>query len=323
VLSRNRQAAQKMGLASFQARFGAGTFELSRLDPAASAQLARLGITAEDLRALADDQGRIRGAGAVNQLFRHIDALDSDGSGASYDRTRPVSVGGPVTSADLTRAGQAEDLLARLFVPYEQPFTLYNDASSALRPETPPREVSLGVNHITQWDSTSCYKACRRMLSRFDAKADRRINSGAESHYMARAENNNGAITGARDDFARGVTYIDRCLEAGRPVIVGLSHSNKDYNLDRITDHFVIIKGRGVDEEGRVYYTYDDPATSGVNREGRFFVDPRSSMLFRPPTFEHPRRVDERGYQVSQVVTYNDAGFTFAEVTGQAQTPVR
>ena len=51
-----------------------------------------------------------------------------------------------------------------------------------------------------------------------------------------------------------------------------------------MTDHFVVVNGKGVDDEGRVFYTYNDPwaqtAEDGANQ--RFYVDAESGNLYDP-----------------------------------------
>lgn len=61
---------------------------------------------------------------------------------------------------------------------------------------------------------------------------------------------------------------LDASLEEGIPVIVGLDWKkpNSPYNFDKVTDHWVIIVGRGVDDDG-VYYTYFEVAQSNENGE--------------------------------------------------------
>ena len=73
-------------------------------------------------------------------------------------------------------------------------------------------------------------------------------------------------------------------------------------------------------ENGRLYYTFNDPATSGAHKTGKLYVDAATSMLFRPPVGRPQGMVYERSYQISRVTPYRDEGFSFKEETGDEPT---
>jgi len=58
-----------------------------------------------------------------------------------------------------------------------------------------------------------------------------------------------------------------------------VSHKDGNYNADGITDHFVVITGRGKDDQGRTFYSFQDPGTKfkerggDVNPNNRFYAD--------------------------------------------------
>ncbi|WP_375771246.1 LysM peptidoglycan-binding domain-containing protein [Archangium gephyra] len=127
---------------------------------------------------------------------------------------------------------------------------------------------------------------------------DRRIQVGT-------SENEEGRLTVDSARAQQGREYIDGQLDAGRPVVVGVSHKDADYNVDTLTDHFVAITGRGVDEQGRTFYTFHDPGTRhtdvgmDTNPNNRFYVDGSTGMMYRPA--QAGGGVDHRGYDVSMV----------------------
>ncbi|MBI4815234.1 MAG: peptidoglycan-binding protein [Deltaproteobacteria bacterium] len=147
-------------------------------------------------------------------------------------------------------------------------------------------DVQLDVPWLSQFDAknvpdagnTACYRAVREMMSRTGVNiapgTQDRIQVATSEDALGRVQTDPRALAEAR-------RYIDRQLDAGRPVAVGVSHMKAGYNADGITDHFVAITGRGTDEQGRTYYTYHDPAvTNGeMGRNNRFYVDPRSGNL--------------------------------------------
>lgn len=59
-----------------------------------------------------------------------------------------------------------------------------------------------------------------------------------------------------------GVKYIDKQLQEGRPVMIGVDDGRvAAYNADATTEHFIVIVGKVVDG-GEVYYRFFDPGTS-------------------------------------------------------------
>ncbi|WNG60365.1 hypothetical protein F0U59_40890 [Archangium gephyra] len=128
--------------------------------------------------------------------------------------------------------------------------------------------------------------------------SDRRIQVGT-------SEDTQGRLTVDSARAQEGRNYIDSQLDAGRPVVVGVSHRDDDYNADDLTDHFVVITGRGVDEQGRTYYNFHDPGTrhtqigTDTNPNNRFYVDDSTGMMYRPA--QDGASIDRRAYDVSMV----------------------
>ncbi len=192
--------------------------------------------------------------------------------------------------------------------------------------EKPISVPDLKVAHITQPDATACYLTSEAMIRKFSRKAGSMLNKEtkdkSQAHHMGRVDSGQGAVAGRKRDFEAGRKYIDACLTRGRPVLVGVSHKGllqmkEAYNFDKLTDHFIVIIGAGVDAEGRIYYTYHDPGTSGKYKTARLYVDKDTDMLFRPgfPDATGGRR---HQYQATQVRTYRD--IPFEDITGQNPT---
>ncbi|MCK5690422.1 hypothetical protein KAI87_14180, partial [Myxococcota bacterium] len=242
-------------------------------------------------------------ANSLRNLFRLLDHIDTNGSSYSFNLTSPIKTDADPKEA-LTPAGQAFEKLKTTFKPYDQAFTTYIDLSPA-RVDTTKKPITLAVKHQTQPNSVACFHTSYAMVKDYDGALAGKMVSYYDSFYMAKTESSTGAIAGWKGDFETGIAYIDKMLEDMRPVLVGVSHSDKDYNYDKKTDHFVVITGRGNDEEGRLFYTYDDPATSGKYKTAKLYVDQKSSMLFRPPLTKSG--FFNNSYQVTQVRPYLDA----------------
>ena len=147
----------------------------------------------------------------------------------------------------------------------------------------------------------ACFQAAKAMARDAGVTvlgSDRRIQVGT-------SENAQGRLTVDSARAQEGRAYIDQQLDAGRPVVVGVSHKDANYNVDNLTDHFVAITGRGVDEQGRTYYTFNDPGTrhqsvgADTNPNNRFYADDSTGMLYRPEGSGNT--VDARRYDVSMV----------------------
>ncbi|QQR45081.1 LysM peptidoglycan-binding domain-containing protein [Myxococcus xanthus] len=150
-------------------------------------------------------------------------------------------------------------------------------------------------------------KACFRAAVVMAAGAGATVTGPDNRIQVATGDDPNGGVTVNAAAARRGREYIDGQLDAGKPVVVGVDHRsgrNSD-NVDGITDHFVVITGRGTDEQGRTYYTFHDPATNheqrgaDTNPNNRFYVDQDTGNLYREgPTTGN---VVQRHFEVSMV----------------------
>jgi hypothetical protein len=154
------------------------------------------------------------------------------------------------------------------------------------------RGVFLAVPFFSQFEpghgydpgKTSCFLAAMAMVAEKGAKVtgpDQRI-------QLATAEDEKGRLTIDPAKAAQARSYIDQQLDEGWPVVVGVSHKDAHYNVDALTDHFVVITGRGVDEQGRTYYAFHDPSASrgdkgsDTNPKNRLCVDEATGRMYRP-----------------------------------------
>jgi hypothetical protein len=180
---------------------------------------------------------------------------------------------------------------ARGVLPYAQDaFT--PGPNSASTGKSDRRGVSLAVPFFSQFEpghgydpgKTSCFLAAMAMVAEKGVKVtgpDQRI-------QLATAEDEKGRLTIDPAKAAQARSYIDQQLDEGRPVVVGVSHKDAHYNVDALTDHFVVITGRGVDEQGRTYYAFHDPSAShadkgsDINPKNRLQVDEATGKMYRP-----------------------------------------
>lgn len=178
------------------------------------------------------------------------------------------------------------------------------------------KTVSLKVPFFSQAIENKYFNASWSAC--FDASVAMAKQSGAtvlgpnDRIQVATSEDNRGKLTVNSTRATEGRNYIGTELESGRPVVVGVSHRDseiekgKKYNVDKITDHFVVITGQGIDSEGRTYYKFIDPGTkhestgSDTNIKNRFYVDEETGKLYKPGT-DATGYGYERRYEVSMV----------------------
>jgi hypothetical protein len=170
------------------------------------------------------------------------------------------------------------------------------------RPLTPPTRnpsaLSAQVPFISQWSlknpSEACLRACQKML----AEAGLRDQGAGKTSWLHGSDE-----LGLPPTSAPALrSLIDGDLDAGKPVIVGVNRpggSNK--NRDGVTDHWIVITGKGVDEQGREYYTFNDPGRrneadgSDSNPANRLYVDEKTGELYSVDA------AGERRYEVTAV----------------------
>ncbi len=323
ILTAHAQKAQVVTKNDYIESHTAGYYDLKMLTPEDLSALRELGFNMGAINYQgAQKGGIIQGKKAAETVFASLSSIDAGNDASRLRLSNPIAMGKKPAEKDLTSSGKANAILEKCYVGFEQPYRSYTDLSRAAKEGTPHRaDVALNVPCYPQTDPTGCYRTCRKMLKDFNSKIDAKVIPGGDgAHYTAISEDAAGRVMGRKGAFTDSVKYIDTCLEAGRPVIIGISDRDADYNTDKITDHFIIITGRKTDEDGNIVYTYNDPATSGPQRTGPLYVDKDSGMLFRPD-FVRSAGQNKRQYQLTQIRPYTDSGFTFKDVVGHAVNP--
>jgi muramidase (phage lysozyme) len=136
----------------------------------------------------------------------------------------------------------------------------------------------------TQYDSkygtkaqqdVACWKACKDVLSNFNVEGGNLENNKAL--YQIASESNNNLVIDS-EIAKKGIKYLDEQLENDKPILVGVDHTYKykgGFNNDLTTDHFIVIIGRGCDNN-KPYYLFYDVGTSYIDKgssdENRLYV---------------------------------------------------
>ncbi len=296
-----------------------GVIDLNNLSAELATALQGAGVTQEQLRKLTGPGGQFKGAG-FEKLFRFLDTLDSKPGDRKLDlgtKEAPSPVG------VLNEAFKAEVARNLLSEQYAAPGSQAGKTQPRLTVETHawsvPMEqrkasVELAVVGMSQFKyaedngldgNIACFPTAKAQADLYNAKTHGKsaptFNGPEDSIQVAYAEDAAGRVVVDVTQVRLGREYIDKCLDAGYPALVGLSYADKSYNNDKISDHYVTVFKRGYDAKGRLYYEFKDPGSSGDT--GRLHVDKDTGKLFREGDGK-TRFVRSVDYEVSQVRTY-------------------
>jgi peptidoglycan hydrolase-like protein with peptidoglycan-binding domain len=187
--------------------------------------------------------------------------------------------------------------------------TLYASAAPPPPKSSPPpatgswgRAVHLSVPFYGYQsnDRAGCFRRCTEMA----AAVNVRVGGPDVRIQVAVREDTSGRVTIDPAKAREGVAYTDSQLNSGHPVVMGVSYTDASYNVDDITDHFVIVTTRGTDPQRGVYYGFHDPATSHAdmgtdqNPANRFYFS-AAGGLYRPASSSAP--LGSTPYDVSMV----------------------
>lgn len=106
---------------------------------------------------------------------------------------------------------------------------------------------------------------------------------------------NAGAVSA---NYSNALACIDRHLQDGRPIIIGINHSPNMNRNEGATDHFMVITGKGYDsDKQQYYYTYADPgrksAATGCDMENnRLYYNPDTCEFYDPEAGKDNDRFD-------------------------------
>ncbi len=119
------------------------------------------------------------------------------------------------------------------------------------------------------------------------------------------------------DTKDKALDYIDEYLEQGIAVVVGVDHTfnrslskkhkkttskhTRGYN-EGTTDHFIVVIGKGVTEDGKKYYQYYDPGTShksvGTNTDNKLIENEKGHFTSPQPYNK------KRTYHLTMVILF-------------------
>jgi hypothetical protein len=167
------------------------------------------------------------------------------------------------------------------------------------------------VPWISQFSLQNGEVACFRAACEMARRGGATVLGPGDRIQVGRSKDVAGAVTVDSKAAAAGRDYIDRELTAGRPVVVGVSHTGEHHNVDDLTDHFVTVTSRGVDDQGRTFYAFNDPGTrsaqlgSDRNSNNRLYVDSKTGEMYRPGA--RGGQITSQQYEVTMVRTNRES----------------
>ena len=130
--------------------------------------------------------------------------------------------------------------------------------------------VSYGTNGVK-----NCLDLCKMILKKYGLS-----NFGSSANIFRLMYEKNGKLDyygeNPKENYKQAIDCIDRHLENGRPIIVGVNHTIGRGINEGTTDHFVVIYGREYVDEHYLYYYYEVGKGSvvyGFNEDNRFIYD--------------------------------------------------
>lgn len=146
--------------------------------------------------------------------------------------------------------------------------------------------------------SGDCMQGCIQILANYG------IYSPTTSVFILATEGLKGSLDIHAERYMDGVNIINRHINQGRPIIVGISRGwgMGVGNSNAATDHFVVVTGRGYDIDANLYYfTYMETGVSDPSRgcnvdTNRLYID--SSI---PDIVDHSPLIGTTDYHVTEV----------------------
>jgi antitoxin component HigA of HigAB toxin-antitoxin module len=128
-------------------------------------------------------------------------------------------------------------------------------------------------------DYQGCKRACDAILKK--AGIDPSLDPKRTDIGTLKEKNGVNELT---HETKKGVEVINEYLESNNPITVGVDYKfGTTYNTDHTTDHFIIITGRGVEQDGRIFYHFWDviknDTKSATSKTNKLYLDVKTGQL--------------------------------------------
>lgn len=308
-----------------------GFIDVNNMSEDLKNSLDHVGLDAQELKDIAGADGKIEGKNEFKKLYAVVDSFDKNPdthTSFEYYEKSPISTSPQLTkSAILYETMQSEVEKNRMIAGYQ-----YATPGAKIKKDLPmltesnavvvekkdqKTTVKFDAEHVFQYDlypndkskgDKACVEAAKKQCNLYNQKthgADApELNGWDKAIQVGYAEDPNGRLVVNPDKAKAAREYIDKALDKGYPVFAGVSTQRDNINFDKLFEHAITITGRGYDADGRLYYNFLEPGTSGANKEGKLYVDQFSGKLYKvgDPNAQY---VSESPFEVTHVRTYD------------------
>lgn len=120
--------------------------------------------------------------------------------------------------------------------------------------------------------NVACARTCVLILKNSKLSPSAGSSTGL---FQVAIENSKHTAVNATDSFQSGLNYLDKELASGHPVMIGVDHKLGYGFNEGMTDHFIVVVGRGC-ENGKIYYNFYDVGTrhqdKGASEDNKLYV---------------------------------------------------
>jgi hypothetical protein len=162
---------------------------------------------------------------------------------------------------------------------YFEPFAWVTQMKNVLIPDIDLSEIVTFFGYRKS-DPVGCFRRCKDMLNFVGYEPVDKTSK--EVVQMTKYKSETQQVLEIQPNIQKGIEIIDKHLERGVPITVGVDHSlDHTGNYDKTTDHWILIVGRKADEKG-IYYRYFDPQTEfekiGTNLDNKLYLQEDSTL---------------------------------------------
>lgn len=306
-----------------------GFIDVNNMSDDLKNSLNHVGLDEAELKEIAGPDGKIEGKD-FKKLFQAVDSFDRNPSSSSfeyYEKSNTPQSPNLSKSGILYEAMQSEVEKNRMIAGYQyaspgakikKNLPMLTETDAVVVPKKDQKTtVKMDAEHVFQYDlypndkskgDKACVEAAKKQCNLYNQKthgADApELNGWDKAIQVGYAEDPNGRLVVNPEKAKAAREYIDKALDKGYPVFAGVSTQRDNINFDKLFEHAITITGRGYDSDGRLYYNFLEPGTSGAGKEGKLFVDQFSGKLYKVGN-PNAQYVSEGPFEVTHVRTYD------------------
>ena len=205
----------------------------------------------------------------------------------AYARNNPLVMkdpGGEFAIEAMLMMVFADDIIRSVLERQQKAESTQNETPSLPTPEssapsnTSTNEVIAdGLDGWIQQQPRQCFQACKTIAG-YESNEGQNIPG---KNLPTLTTSDNGNTTQVSPNAQEAFDAIDSYINSGQRIIVGIENAPGYNNNDKITDHYVVIVGSGM-QDGQKYYRFFDPGRSsedlGTSKENKLYMQSGGSL---------------------------------------------